>query len=132
MPLVVSHKSKRRYFVLHQEVLAEILGHSNFDGEDWAIGDSIFFEDGTEAEIIQEPGDEFYIWSDPKPCDLADGLASINRYHPVEPLTEEAFPDWGAVFSHLSAEGESKSRGCFAAVLLFAAILVGVISHLTG
>jgi len=42
-----------------EEVLAEILGHGNFDGEDWAIGDRIIFSDGTESRIEHEPGGQF-------------------------------------------------------------------------
>jgi hypothetical protein len=54
MPLVIN-KSGAVYNVRNEAVLGEVLGHSNFDGEDWAIGDRIIFEDGTEARFIRVP-----------------------------------------------------------------------------
>jgi hypothetical protein len=45
---------------------------SNFDGEDWAIGDRLIFEDGTESLIKQEPGEQFHVWDDPTPADFEE------------------------------------------------------------
>ena len=64
MPLVILQSGPVQY-VRSEEVLAEILGHDNFDGEGWAIGDRLIFEDGTEARIKQEPGEPFHTWEDP-------------------------------------------------------------------
>ena len=51
MPALISHKAKRKCFLLNHDVLTDTLGHSDFDGEDWAIGDLIVFEDGTIAQV---------------------------------------------------------------------------------
>lgn len=71
MPLVIS-KSGAVQHVPSEESLAEILGHSNFDGEDWAIGDRIIFEDGTQSRIKQEPGEQFHVWDDPTAADFEE------------------------------------------------------------
>ena len=71
MPLVIP-KSGAVQYVRSEEVLGEILGHSNFDGEDWAIGDRLIFEDGTEARIRQEPGEPFHGWDDQTPADFEE------------------------------------------------------------
>ncbi|QDU91754.1 hypothetical protein Pla175_51850 [Pirellulimonas nuda] len=92
MPLVIP-KSGAVQYVRSEEVLGEILGHSNFDGEDWAIGDRLIFEDGTESRIKQEPGEQFHVWDVPTPADfdevkLAVGVADAS--------------DWSALFKKIS------------------------------
>lgn len=69
MPLVIPESGAVKY-VRSEEVLGEILGHSHFDGEDWAIGDRLIFEDGTEARIKQEPGEQFHVWDEPTHADF--------------------------------------------------------------
>jgi hypothetical protein len=77
MPLVVS-KAKLVHYVKNEQTLAEFLGHDNFDGMPWAIGDRLIFEDGTESRIRQEPGELFHTWDDPTPADFADVKRSLN------------------------------------------------------
>ena len=89
MPLVIPMSGAVQY-VRSEEVLAEILGHSNFDGEDWAIGDRIIFEDGTESRIKQEPGEQFYVWDDPTPAKLEDVRQAVC-------VTDAS--DWAALFA---------------------------------
>jgi hypothetical protein len=71
MPLVVSNKAKRIFVVRNEQWLGEILGHRNFDGENWEIGDSIVFEDGECAFIEKSSDGSFHVWSSPKPGDLS-------------------------------------------------------------
>lgn len=76
MPLVIP-KSGSVQYVPSKEWLGEILGHSNFDGEDWAIGDRLIFEEGTESRIKQEPGELFYVWDDPTAADFEEVKRAI-------------------------------------------------------
>ena len=114
MPLVIPKTGAVQY-VRSEEVLGEILGHSNFDGEDWAIGDRIIFEDGTESRIMQEPDEQFHVWNDSTPADLAEVKRAVG--------VPDA-PDWAALFKKF--EDQSKRNGCAssAAVLLVAVCAV--------
>lgn len=111
MPLVIP-KSGAVQYVRSEEVLAEILGHINFDGEDWAIGDRLIFEDGTEARIKQEPGEQFHVWGDPVTADFDEVKRAVG-------LPNAA--DWAKLFS--TFEEQSKQSGCSS----FAAAIVLVI-----
>jgi hypothetical protein len=71
MPLIISKAGDVQY-VKYAETLAEILEHGNFDGEDWAIGDRIIFENGTESRIQQEPGERFHVWDEPTTANLEE------------------------------------------------------------
>ncbi len=51
MPLVIASRAKRSFFVNHEESLVEILGHSDFDGYPFSVGDQIVLEDGTTSRI---------------------------------------------------------------------------------
>ncbi len=64
MPIVLSSKGKSVQYVNSDDDLAIILGHSNFDGEDWSIGDMIVFEDSTMASIICDVSKSFHVWTD--------------------------------------------------------------------
>lgn len=77
MPLVIS-KARLVQYVENEEALAGLLGHSNFDGMDWAIGDRLIFENGTESQISREPGNLFHTWEDPTPADLKDLMRALN------------------------------------------------------
>lgn len=84
MPLVIT-KAGSVHYVRTEEILAEILGHTDFDGEDWAVGDRLIFEDGTESQIKQEPGEQFYTWDEPTPAKFKDvkqavGAATAQRW----------------------------------------------------
>lgn len=70
MPLVISHQANCKYHI-HDDETISILGHSDFEGEYWAIGDMIVFEDGTEAKIEQAKGELFDVWSEP-PLQMSD------------------------------------------------------------
>ncbi|MCA9054773.1 MAG: hypothetical protein KDA75_13115 [Planctomycetaceae bacterium] len=59
MPFVIP-RSRTLQCIPSEEVLEEISGHGDFDGEDWAYGDRIFFEDGTESRIKPAPGGQFH------------------------------------------------------------------------
>jgi len=103
MPLVISQKSKRTHYVRSEEVLGEILGHSDFDGEDWAIRDVIVFEDRTVAEIEKHPDGPFQVWSAPKPGVLEVVLSQI-RACADDPLPKGAqITSWETLFDRLSA-----------------------------
>lgn len=100
MPLVVSHKAKRTFYVKSEEILGEILGHSNFDGEDWAVGDAIVFEDGTIATIEKE--EQFHVWYDPRPIQLQDALAMIQRYGDPRLLPGDEIDSFSMIFAKFS------------------------------
>jgi hypothetical protein len=102
-------------------VLGEILGHSNFDGEDWAMGDRIIFEDGTEARIKQEAGEQFHVWDDPTPADFEEVKRAVD-------VTDAS--SWAELFTRF--EEQSKRSGCASsaaklvvAVCAVAAIMAG-------
>jgi hypothetical protein len=108
MPLVISHKAKSVSFVTNEEVLGEILGHSNFDGEDWAVGDRIVFEDGTGAFIERHASDPFYVWSEPAPLDLREAVAEAARYDQrVAPASEVL--SWQILFERFSSRPPKES-----------------------
>jgi hypothetical protein len=113
MPLVIT-KSGDVHYVKYRETLVEILEHSNFDGEEWAIGDRLIFEDGTESHITQEPGELSYCWK--KPTTIADfdevrGLVSLPNAR-----------DWKELFS--AFEAESSRSGCLATLLVVGALVL--------
>jgi hypothetical protein len=95
MPLVISKTSVQ--YVHDDNTLAEILGHTNFDGENWAVGDRIVFEDGTESFITMEPDDSFYTWGERRPAKLEAiklcvGLPNVH--------------DWRELFAALGSRAE--------------------------
>ena len=79
MPLVIPRKTGLVRYVESEEALGELLGHSDFDGEDWAVGDRILFEDGMEALIVLHPEGTFHVWSDPSPADFDDVKRAVGR-----------------------------------------------------
>jgi hypothetical protein len=112
MPLVIPKSGSIRY-VRHEAVLAEILEHVNFDGEDWAVGDRLIFEDGTESRIAQDPRSPAYTWDDRAPTDFDE----VKR--------AAGFPDaldWKELFAKF--DQQSKRSGC----LLSAAILMAMLT----
>lgn len=110
MPLVIP-KSGAVQYVRNEEVLRDILGHSNFDGENWAIGDRLIFEDGTESRIKQEPRDRFHVWDVPTPADFEEVKRAVA-------VTDAS--DWAELFKRF--EEQTKRNGCAssAAVLVVA------------
>jgi hypothetical protein len=108
MPLVIPRSAPPQY-VHSEEILAETLGHSDFDREPWAIGDRVIFEDGTEARIMLEPGEEFHVWSDQVPADLAEIRTLLGM---------EQAEDWAQLFA--AFEPRPKSSGCAASLMLIA------------
>ncbi|MDA7888614.1 hypothetical protein N9A86_04475 [Akkermansiaceae bacterium] len=122
MPLVISHKAKCKYYIRSEEILTEILGHSDFDGEYWAIGDIIIFEDGTEARIVQAEGEMFHLWSKPIPSDLRKVVEQLNHYHPVQPLKLSAIDSWDTLFDILAKERAVTSKGCFPQLMIIVTI----------
>ena len=112
MPFVISSSGDVQY-VKCEETLAEILGHSNFDGEDWAIGDRIIFENGTESRIEQEPGEQFFIWNDPTPADLEEVKHAVD-------VVDAA--DWKQLFSRF--EEQSNRSGCLPSAAVFVAVAI--------
>ena len=59
MPIVFSRDGADIHFIPSEEALGEILGHTNFDGHDWQVGDRIVFEDGSQSVIENAPGGSF-------------------------------------------------------------------------
>src|SRR5215210_4902427 len=113
MPLVISKAGDVQY-VKYEETLAEILGHSNFDGEDWAIGDRLIFEDGTESRIKQEPGEQFHVWDDPTPADFQEVKRAVG-------VTDAS--NWAELLKRF--EEQSKRSGCASsATILLVAVCV--------
>ena len=100
MPLVISNKAKRTFYVNSEETLGEILGHSNFDGEDWAVGDAIIFEDGTRSAIQKH--EQFHIWSDPKPAKLDEVLSLIRGCGDPRVTPDNEIDSWARLFQKLS------------------------------
>lgn len=98
MPLVIP-KAGPVVYVRSEEILAEILGHDNFDGEPWAPGDRIIFEDGTESRIERVAGDQFFEWPDPVPADLAEVRDAAGA---------AAVKDWEELFAHYTARPRYK------------------------
>jgi len=98
MPLVISKKAKQVFLVRSEEWLGEILGHSNFDGEDWAVGDQIVFEDGMTSEIVRSRDQKFHVWSEPVPGKLSDVLAAIKSFPAAKGPPKAAVQDWRQLF----------------------------------
>lgn len=79
MPLVVSLNAREVVYFAHEDSIGNILGHSNFDGFDWAVGDLILFETGEVASIIEMPEILAFNWTDPVPLSIEDGLILISK-----------------------------------------------------
>ncbi len=114
MPLVVSHKARRTFYIKNEEILGEILGYSGFDGQDWAVGDLIVFEDGTAASIVQH--EDFHVWSDPKPIKIGDALVAIRGYDDPRVTPDANVDSFSKLFDRLSVPLPNKSwwRAIFA------------------
>jgi len=96
MPLVISHKAKQTFYINSEESLGEILGHSDFDGEDWAVGDIIIFEDGTRSAVQKH--EQFHIWTDPKPAELGEVLALIRGHGGRRFTSDDEINSWVTLF----------------------------------
>ena len=107
MPIVVSHRAKRTFYVKSEEILGEVLGYSNFDGEDWAVGDVIVLEDGTSATIEKE--EQFHVWAEPRPIQLNDALAMIQRYGDSRLPPGDEIDSFSMIFEKLSVPLPKKS-----------------------
>ena len=112
MPLVIS-KSRAATYVRNKEVLSEILGHSNFDGYDWAVDDRIIFEDGTESRITRVPEEQFFNWGDPTSADLEEVKSAVGAIDAA---------NWEQLFARF--DEQSKQKGCLKSVTI---ILVAMI-----
>lgn len=88
MPLVITY-SLRVFYIPNKDLLQEILWHTDFDGEPWAIGDRIVFEDGTESQIV--PEEESHTWGETTIANLDE----INQTTGVKTATS-----WGEIFAH--------------------------------
>ncbi len=113
MPIVITKKYSSIHFVPTEDILAEILGHSNFDGEDWSIGDRIIFEDGTEAFIDQEPGELFHIWTEQQPADF-DTIKKL--------LKQPEATEWSELFK--KHQISNSKTGCL--ILLCFYLIMGI------
>jgi hypothetical protein len=83
VPLVISRKKAFVHFVRSEEALAEILLEGSLSDHDWAIGDRLVFEDGTESVILRNPDGTGHIWGNPvKPANLADVGQAVGRPDP--------------------------------------------------
>jgi hypothetical protein len=127
MPLVFSEHHRRTHYVPDEEALAEILGHSNFDGREWAIGDLIVFEDGTEAAIEQARGEHFHTWAAPRPAELAQVVARVRAYHPVVPSTTDRIESWENLFNLFKAGHERRGKSGCAGVIASLAFAKGLL-----
>lgn len=107
MPLVISQHAKQTSYVASEEDLSQILGHSNFDGENWAVGDLIVFEDGTGAPIAQE--ENFHVWPDPVPIELSDVLAKIRSYGDPRLPSDAQVDSFEKLFARFTAAPPKKS-----------------------
>jgi hypothetical protein len=103
VPLVVSRKSRSVTFVENDDFLGEILGHSNFDGYDWAIGDLLVFEDGTGALIEKNSRDDFHVWSDQRLLRLPDVVGEVRSFGDSRLSTVDDISSWPLLFEKLSA-----------------------------
>jgi hypothetical protein len=80
VPLVITRKSKSVHYVRSEDVLAEILSHSDFDGRPWSVGDRLIFEDGTESIIVFIPDGSVHAWGNPvKRADLDEVRRAAGR-----------------------------------------------------
>ena len=100
MPALISHKAKKVFFLRNHDVLADTLGHSDFDGEDWAIGDLVVFEDGTVAEVGAFPGGG-HGYSEPTTGDLRHVVEQITSYGDSRLGATATIQSWEELFERL-------------------------------
>lgn len=74
MPAIIARRARQVFFIKNEECLGEILGHGDFDGYPFSVGDRIVFEDGTTARIEPEPKHRFHIWSEGVPTTVREIL----------------------------------------------------------
>jgi hypothetical protein len=96
MPLVISAKSQSVHYVRSEEILGEILGHSDFDGQKWAIGDVVVFEDGTGAHIEQYR--EAHTWGNRTPMEVVAAVAAVQKFGDSRLPPESDVPTFDRLF----------------------------------
>jgi hypothetical protein len=77
------------------------LGHSDFDGFVWAVGDLVVFEDGTTASVVQVPGEPWHQWSDPVPTALEEVLRQASAY---DERLHGGIESWDSLFGMFASE----------------------------
>jgi hypothetical protein len=102
MPLVISEKSKSTHYIDTEEILGEILGHSDFEGRDWAVGDLIVFEDGTRATLERFPREQFHTWSEPTPMEVGAAVLAVQKYGDPRLPPESDVPTFDRLFFLMS------------------------------
>lgn len=123
MPIVVSHNSKSVEYFASEQALFELLGHSNFDGADWAVGDLVIFEDGSESTIRLSPDcsddERFYDCDDGVAGDFDKVLAVINKYRKDKEFAGAEIRNWPSLFkyfedqhTHAKAQIDKFNTGC--------------------
>ena len=120
MPIVLSSKGKNAQYVNSDDDLALILGHSNFDGEDWSIGDAIVFEDSTTATIICDVSKSFYVWTDQESVTVDEVIQKIERLTGAKAVDGNLPKD---VSSIIETYRRPNSAGCFSVFLSVALIV---------
>ncbi len=100
MPALISHKAKRVFFLLNHDALADTLGHSDFDGEDWAIGDLIVFEEGTVAQVEPLSGGG-HGYSEQSPGDLREIVMQMKSYGDPRLAAASDIAGWEDLFKML-------------------------------
>ena len=139
MFIVVSESAESVTFIAKEELLRHILGHSNFDDENWDVGDLVILKDGQTASLVvhedADPDALFYDYEiHATPREFPEILQSIDRYYQHEDFKSEEIEDCSQLFAHFigmaahaTAKGEAFGRqlekGCF---LVFAAVLIAI------
>jgi hypothetical protein len=89
MPVVIAQKVGQCFFVDGEEGLAVILGHSDFDGYPFRVGDLVVFEDETVARIENEPGRRFHTWSTAVSRTIREVIEHCRSIHAEVPIRHE-------------------------------------------
>jgi hypothetical protein len=118
MPIIISKAGAVQY-VKDEETLAEVLGHTDFDGADCAIGDRLVFENGTQSHIKQEPGELFHTWDEPMPVDFDEVKRAVGA---------TTAGSWKELFDGFDNRQASRS-GCLAAVIVVLLLFVFISVH---
>ena len=110
MPIVLASRVAHVFYIQKEESLGEILGHSDFDGYPFSIGDSVIFEDETVSRIEHDSSQKFYILNEFRSISLSIAWDMCKKLEADFPIKDVESWTLTRFFNELSELPEPKRR----------------------